>query len=214
MEQSNKTTTQTYVIGSGVLKEIYADMELLQMPNWLQPAPKEFGTVLHGKLSADQWRVACTVHIPFTLIRLWGHLAEDDRKRKMLDNFMQLVRAVDIAGSLRISEEEIKIYKECILEYLRGLKELYKESSFKPNHHFAIHLASFLHKFGPVHSWRAYAFERFNYLLQSMNTNKQAGSIFLPCGKGPYLSRETYGRPDGNYIHESSSTVSKPSSNS
>lgn len=41
-ERSNKTTTQTFVIGSGVLKDSHADMELLQIPNWLQSAQKEF----------------------------------------------------------------------------------------------------------------------------------------------------------------------------
>lgn len=154
-------------------------MGKLEMPTWLQPAPRGFGTTAHGKLSADQWRVACTVHIPFTLIRLWGHMEGTDRKRKMLDNYMQLVRAIDIAGSLRISEEDIKIYEDCILRYLCDLKSLYKEATIKPNHHFAVHLAAFLRKYGPVHSWRAYVFERFNYLLQSTNTNKRPGLGFL-----------------------------------
>lgn len=164
------------MIGSSVLAEIHRDRELLQLPTWLQPAPKGFGITSRGKLSADEWRVAGTIHIPFTLIRLWGHLDETDRRRQMLDNYMQLVRAVDIAGSLRISEDDIKLYEECILSYLRGLKDLYKEIDIKPNHHIAIHLGIFLRRFGPVHSWRAYAFERFNYILQSMNTNKQPGS--------------------------------------
>ena len=48
------TNSQTHVIGKGVLKEIHKDMELVQLPNWLQPAPKSFGTSAHGKLSADQ----------------------------------------------------------------------------------------------------------------------------------------------------------------
>lgn len=200
MNSADETEAQTNVIGRGVLKEIHDDMGLLQMPNWLQPAPKGFGTTAHGKLSADQWRVACTVHIPFTLIRLWGHLDENDRKRKMLDNFMQLVRAVDIAGSLRISEEDIKTYEECILNYLRGLKELYKEVTIKPNHHFAVHLAIFLRKFGPVHSWRAYVFERFNYLLQNTNTNKRPGLYFFHYSYT--FTKSSMFRSNGDYLHE------------
>lgn len=93
----------------------------------------------------------------------------------MLDNYMQLIRAVNVAGSLRISEDEIKEYETSLLDYLRGMKELYKEASIKPNHHIAMHLPDFLRRFGPVHAWRAYAFERFNYLLQNLNTNKQTG---------------------------------------
>ena len=141
----------------------------------MQSAPKDIGNISHGKLSADEWRMTATVHLVFTLIRLWGHYDESARKRQMLDNYMQLVRAVNIAGSLRISEEDIKEYESSILSYLRGLKDMYKEATIKPNHHIAIHLPEFLRRFGPVHAWRAFAFERFNYLLQNTNTNKKTG---------------------------------------
>ena len=160
----------------GVLTEVHKDMEAAELPSWLQPAPASFGSTAGGKLSADEWRVVSTVHLIFTLIRLWGPLGETERKRKMLDNYMQLIRAVNIAGSLRISERDIQDYEDAIMKYLRGIKDLYKHAGIKPNHHIAIHLADFLREFVPVHSWRAYAFERFNYLLQSMNTNKQFGT--------------------------------------
>ena len=150
-------------------------MASTQLPTWLQPAPVSFGSTAGGKLSADEWRVVATVHLTITMIRLWGDLGPDDRKKKMLDNFMHLIRAVNIAGSLRISEPDIREYERSLLAYLRGIKELYEHARIKPNHHMAIHLADFLRKYGPVHSWRAYAFERFNYLLQSLNTNKQFG---------------------------------------
>ena len=94
----------------------------------------------------------------------------------MLDNYMQLILAVNIAGSLRISEDDIKEYETVILDYLQGMKTLYKEAPLKPNHHFSLHIPVFLRRFGPVHAWRAYGPERYNYLLQNMNTNKQTGA--------------------------------------
>ena len=143
----------------------------------MQPAPKDIGNISHGKLSADEWRMTATVHLVITLIRLWGHHDVGVRKRQMLDNYMQLVQAVNIAGSLRISEEDIKEYESSLLSYLRGLKDMYKEATIKPNHHIAYHLSEFLRRFGPVHAWRSFAFERFNYLLQNTSTNKKTGKF-------------------------------------
>ena len=191
----------TSVIGRTVLSAIHHDMEHVQLPSWLQAVSKSFGTASHGKLSADEWRVACTIHIPFTLIRLWGPLDEGERKRKMLDNFMQLIRAVDIAGSLRISEDEIVEYETTMLDYLIGMRDLYKEASMKPNHHIALHLGEFLRGFGPVPAWQAFGFERFNYLLQNTNTNKKSGKscFFYPTQTDP----PCYGtRPNGNDVHQ------------
>lgn len=93
----------------------------------------------------------------------------------MLRNFMDLITAVSIGGLLHISEESIQAYEFFLLRYLRGMKELYKEAVVKPNHHLAIHFAVFLRQFGPDHSWRAYGSERYNHLLQNMNTNNNIG---------------------------------------
>ena len=80
-EQAEKATS---VLGRGVLLEVHKDMASTQLPTWLQPAPVSFGSTAGGKLSADEWRVVSTVHLTITMIRLWGGLNPDDRKKKML----------------------------------------------------------------------------------------------------------------------------------
>ena len=173
--KSSSTKNRRAVLGRELLAAVRIDIERTQLPSWIQSAPTDIGNISHGKLSADEWRTTATVHLVLTLIRLWGHYDVGVRKRQMLDNYMQLVRAVSVAGSLRISEEDIKEYESSLLSYLRGLKDLYKEATIKPNHHIAVHLPVFLRRFGPVPAWRAFAFERFNYLLQNTNTNKKPG---------------------------------------
>ncbi|KAJ3552961.1 hypothetical protein NM688_g3879 [Phlebia brevispora] len=170
------------VLGKETLAVIHMDAERTLLPSWVSRAPKGFGSTKCGKLSADQWRTVCTIHLPVTLIRLWGTNREDpdeDRKKRMLRNYMDLVSAVNIAGMMVMTEEHIKLYETTILRYLHDLKNLYHEAAIKPNHHLAVHLALFLRRFGPVHSWRAYAFERFNYLLQQVNTNNRMGDLEL-----------------------------------
>ena len=124
-----------------------------ELAYWVSRAPKDAGSRHRGKLSADQWRTLCTIHLPITLVKEWATatnaptvaaLPSQDRQMQMLTNFMDLVTAVNIAGSLVTSEANIRQYEESILRYLRNLKHLYPEASIKPNHHIAIHLVAFL----------------------------------------------------------------------
>ena len=147
----------------------------MQLPSWVSPAPKSFGTTQHGKISADQWRTVSTINLPVTLIRTWG-LDEDELHKRMLQNFLDLVEAVEILGLLEIDETRIGEADVLIKKYIDEVKELYKGAKIQPNHHLFLHLGIFLLLFGPVHSWRSFAFERFNYMLQSINTNMNFGN--------------------------------------
>lgn len=145
----------------------------MQLPSWINPVPRGFGTSEHGKLSADQWHTTCTVLLPVALTVLWGN--ETGRQRDMLNNFMDLATAVVLAGMWRISSTHIALFEQYLRRYLNNLKDLYKEAKVIPNHHLALHLPIFMRLFGPVQSWRAFVFERFNYILQNTNTNLNFG---------------------------------------
>lgn len=88
---------------------------------------------------------------------------------------MYLVMAVRIASSRVLNEDFIVAYESSINSYLEGLKTLYPDASIKPNHHLSLHLGDFMRKFGPVHAYRTFAFERLNYLMQQMSTNNKHG---------------------------------------
>lgn len=145
----------------------------MQLPSWVNAPPVAFGTKQHGKLSADQWRALCVINLPVTLIRTWSF--DEERRVKMLANFLELVEAVETFGLLEIDERQIVVAEALMQKYLEGVKELYKGTKIRPNHHLALHIGVFLRLFGPVHSWRAFAFERFNFYLQTLNTNMTFG---------------------------------------
>jgi hypothetical protein len=90
--------THSAVLGKDVLEVVWSDMKKAQLPSWISPAPHNWGTPTRGKLSADNWRVVCTIHLPITLIWLWRD--ETGRKRQLLENFMDLVTAVRLASIL------------------------------------------------------------------------------------------------------------------
>ncbi|KAL6300924.1 hypothetical protein BKA93DRAFT_819200 [Sparassis latifolia] len=163
---------RTAVLGANTLAEIWKDQEELLLPSSIAPGPTKFGSK-KTKLKADQWRVVGTIHLVVTLIRLWGH--GSGRKRAMLNNFMHLVTAVQLARMHTTSEANIALYQFHFKEYLKGFVELYKDASIHPTHHMGLHISSFLKDFGPSHSVRTFAFERMNLTLQNIPTNMKSG---------------------------------------
>ena len=169
-----KSTTGA-ILGRDVMTAVWKDMARTQLPSWVTDVPHNRGTAARGKLSANNWRVICTVHLPITLIRLWGNDdAPEDRKDK-LENFMDLVRAVQIANLRSISKEDIKLYESYIHRYLTGFKTLYKRAKVKPIHHAALHYGDILQGFGPAHTHGAAFYERHIHSMQSENHNMKLG---------------------------------------
>ena len=41
----------------------------------------------------------------------------------------------------------------------------------KPNHHYAVHAAEFIHDFGPMYSFWTFLFEQLNKVLKSYKSN-------------------------------------------
>ncbi|OBZ66279.1 hypothetical protein A0H81_13832 [Grifola frondosa] len=162
-------------IGRQTMEEFLKDRSRMELPSWVTAAPMGFGTTRYGKLSADQWKTVGTINLPVTLIRTWG--SEKGRRLDMLQNFMEAVEAIEVIGLREINASHIQIAEQSMQRYLKSLIVLYKDAKILPNHHFALHLPEFLRLFGPVHSWRTFAFERFNHLLQSTNTNKNFGEL-------------------------------------
>ncbi|KAG2738629.1 hypothetical protein P692DRAFT_201730859 [Suillus brevipes Sb2] len=173
----NGDQSHCVVLGQSLVTEIRKDMLRTELPTWVSKAPKALGSTAQGKLSADQWRAACTINMSITLIRLWG--GKNGVTKAMLNNFMDLVTAVELGCMFIISPGHINQYEFYMLRYLENFKDLYKTLRLVPSHHIALHLGEFLCSFGPVHAWRAFAFERYNYLLQRENTNGKFGEIEL-----------------------------------
>ena len=161
------------VLGRAVMQAVWEDMKRTQLPTWVHAAPFNWGTAERGKLSADQWRVVCTIHLPITLIRLWG--TKTGRKKEMLNHFMDLVSAVQIANMRISSQNQIKAYSQLILHYATRCSTLFPDVSLKPTLHAAIHIGDMLDRFGPLHSISAPFYERYINFFHRLNTNQKIG---------------------------------------
>ncbi|KAI0644124.1 hypothetical protein C8Q79DRAFT_870873, partial [Trametes meyenii] len=157
-----------------VLNAIRSDISSTYLPSWMPNPPRNFGSASHGKLKADLWRTVCTVNLVITLVRLWGSTSSTAQEKLALKNFLHLITAVDLATRRTMSPDRAQRFDYHMLEYLRGLQYLY-DAKFVPNHHLSLHLRDCLLLFGPTWAWWAFPFERYNGLLQRLNTNNRAG---------------------------------------
>jgi hypothetical protein len=137
-------------LGKDIMGMVWEDMKRTRLPAWITLPPSDWGTVRRGKLSADNWRTICCIHLPITLIRLYGE--STGRQRDLLDNFMHLVTAVRIATMHTSSAQQILEYKAAMQAYTSGVNKLFHEYQILPSHHAALHLGDILERFGPKHA--------------------------------------------------------------
>lgn len=168
------------ILTADEVAQIRSDIVKMRTPSWLTSVPSDFGDARHGKLKADQWRVLGTVYLPISLFKLWFDADIDDveascMRRKLLDATIWLISAVQIATSRTTSRTKAAIYREYMLSYLKILKDIVPNYKLHPNHHMALHLGDYLCRFGPVHAWWTFPFERVIGMLQRIPTNFKLG---------------------------------------
>ncbi|KAJ3710726.1 hypothetical protein C8R42DRAFT_596772, partial [Lentinula raphanica] len=169
-----KGTTSRHVIAKDILDEVWKDMKITILPSWIDSPPENWGTKATGKLSADEWKVVCSVSLVITLIRLWGYKYEKQpqaRQFQMLQNFLDMVHAIRLLNLRDTSPDSREEYLSMILKYLRGVLVLFPDVTLKPNHHYAVHILEDLKLMGPVQARNTPIFERTNHILQEVNSN-------------------------------------------
>ena len=89
-----------------------------------------------------------------------------------------LCAAVRIIASRSISMAQAQLGQQFLNRYLTACLEL--GIHLVINHHMSVHYVAMIKLWGPVYSWWLFAFERFNGMLECVNTNgKDSGRAEL-----------------------------------
>lgn len=163
-------------LGKSVMLAVSSDMKRTQVPSWITRPPIDWGQPRRGKLSANHWEVICTIHLVFTLIRLWGGDSGTERQQEMLKNYMDLIQATRILTMKSLARVDVETFRGYILQHLLDYKRLYPNAKINPIHHAALHADEKLEEFGPLPSRNAGHYERSIYVMQEMNTNNKFGN--------------------------------------
>jgi hypothetical protein len=163
------------------LQTIQDSIKATTRPSWHCGPPSNLGDPSHGKLKADQWRSCIEFDLPVSLAKLFAtncsdsDLQQRDRQKRMLESTMFLAMAIRWGTSHRTSREHAEKYMEYMHAYLESLLHLYPSITLRPNHHAALHIGALLMRYGPVHGWWMFPFERVIGALQKTNTNYKMG---------------------------------------
>lgn len=162
------------VLGKEVLAEIQNDMSLTSHPSWLKHPPKNFATISHGKIGAEEYKSLAMVSLSITLVRLWG-CQPTGPFRERLDHFLHLVLAVRILAFQSLTESDISAFDTHYREYFGALTELYPHETVTYYQHTGLHIPMFLRLLGPSTRYSENTGEMFNQMLQDVNTNFKFG---------------------------------------
>jgi hypothetical protein len=134
--------------------------------------PSNLGEAAHGGLSADTTFILFTVFLPFVFAEQWLSGASIE-KTALFDNFYNLVAATNIVCAFATSATEADEYLRHYIAYRESSRTLFPHYREKPNHHFAMHNADMLKRWGPVMVLSEFSHERDLGLMQRMKTNKR-----------------------------------------
>ena len=172
------------------LKEVWGDLDRIVKPSWMTSVPRTLSSS-GPKLKSDQWRAVGSLYLPITLMRIWGKATqggEEDvhRRRELLHLTMLLFSAIAIATSREINKTNTEEYLANMLEYRRELERIFPDYKIHPNHHLALHIPEFLQRYGPVHGWWTFPFERAIGMLEKVPTNYKRGKPYgFAFGRNP-----------------------------
>ncbi|KIJ89362.1 hypothetical protein K443DRAFT_118066, partial [Laccaria amethystina LaAM-08-1] len=133
------------MLSTDELKQIQQDILETIWPTWQSIPLKNFGSPAHGKLKADQWRTCIEFDLPVSLMKMWEETSQ---------------------AKLHANE-----YRKHMMAYLKMLRELCPNMDLHPVHHNALHIPEFLLRFGPMHGWWMFLFERLIGILQKIKIN-------------------------------------------
>ena len=158
------------LFGSDAFEIMQAVVDSMITPQDIGRIPGKIGNSFSG-FTADQWQNWTVV---FSLYALQGILPEEH-----LNCWRSFVSACILLGKRTISEEDIIIGDQHLLNFLEQIVKLYGAKMVTPNMHLHGHLRECLTDFGPFHGFWCFSFERYNGVLGAYHTNNRSIEIQL-----------------------------------
>ncbi|KAJ3766541.1 hypothetical protein FB446DRAFT_653639 [Lentinula raphanica] len=166
-----------------VLRMVQKSVTETTVPSWIARPPSDVGHQKAGVLKADHWRVLFGIHLPLSLVTLWGEgspfVTEDAAKMaSVLETSMHLSCASILMSRNSLSPETRDLFRSSLRGHILGLKENFP-GFMLPSHHLAFHIFDFMETFSTVRNWWGFPFENLIGRLQRITTNHKTGTHCL-----------------------------------
>ncbi|KAF8827857.1 hypothetical protein HHX47_DHR4000563 [Lentinula edodes] len=198
-----KPLPRVCIASDKVLQMVQKSIRETVVPSWITRPPSDMGLQQAGTLKADHWRVLFNIHLPFSLIRMWGKGSPSavDNAAEMtpvLETSMHLTCASILMTRNSLSPKTRDQFRSSLRDHILGLKQIFP-GFMLPTHHLAFHIYDFMDGFSTVRNWWGFPFERLIGKVQRMPTNHKIGQLEYTLLKVFYkgaLFRRWLMRPD------------------
>ena len=153
------------LFGSDAFEIMQAVVDSMVTPQDIGRIPGKIGNRFSG-FTADQWQKWTVV---FSVYALQGILPEEH-----LNCWRSFVNACILLGKRTMSEEDINIEDQHLMNFLEQFVKLYGAKMVTPNMHLHGHLKECLSDFGPFHGFWCFSFKRYNGVLGAYHTNNRS----------------------------------------
>lgn len=162
--------TRREILNSRALSIIEERVESITTPKDIGRLPTKIASSFAG-FTADQWK---NWTIIFSPVVLKGLLPENHLRCWLL-----FVKACILLCTRTIYRKSLDSADICLLQFCKKFQELYSSSECTPNMHMHLHLKDCVLDYGPVYSFWLFAFERYNGILGSYQTNNRLIEVQL-----------------------------------
>ncbi|THU96423.1 hypothetical protein K435DRAFT_797315 [Dendrothele bispora CBS 962.96] len=171
----------TRIDSSAVLQRLHHVISETITPGWVTKPPTNVGLPKAGTLKADHWRTLFSIHLPLTLLSLWGkgsplQTSDAEKMSSVLETALLLSCALIVMTKDTITAERRDMFRHLYRLHVLGLRENFP-GFFMPSHHLAFHVYEFMDLFSTVRNWWAFFFERLIGRLQRIPSNHKVGQF-------------------------------------
>ena len=157
-----KTWREHDIIREGELSIIQQRVDEFDVPYDIGRIPYKIGSNFSG-LTADQWMNWTNIYSMYVL--------RDILPPSHMQCWSYFVKASVILRLYTITKDDIELADEYLLKFCEEFQRIYGKEKCSPNMHLHNHLKDCVLDYGPVSSFWAFPFERFNRLLESFSKN-------------------------------------------
>ncbi|KZT60267.1 hypothetical protein CALCODRAFT_480790 [Calocera cornea HHB12733] len=165
---------------------IHALLRLFEMPRWFARLPAEVGYPTGGNLTSDKWKALVLLYGPTAIPLVLADAAAECSEglapgqvprvpREAAANFLKMATVLKILLRREVTEQDlaqaIMLFKEWFEEFV----QIYGSKCVTPTFHWLTHMDAQIRRYGPVHGFWTYLYERLNKVMKTYRTNNHGG---------------------------------------
>ena len=130
---------------------------LIKPPCEITRVPKP---IIDSKYKASEWKNFLLYYsLP---------ILQDSMRQKYYKHWFLFVYSMNLYLKAQITNEELKLAKEAMIQFVKQVEPLYGKKFMRYNTHLLLHIPLYIKNYGSLWAWSAFPFETFNGVIKKL----------------------------------------------